>query len=128
MQLLAGDRPCCGRSSCVNQHKLLGDRYKQRGLAAEAADNVFHPLTYGDIDLSSVSRQHCAALDAQINEFGQCPQQLFTLPHPPRIHSSVSAAVMIQPGGDHSHAYLSLLAAMACVLQPVHPRARVRTV
>lgn len=61
--------------------------YKQKGAAAEAADNVFHHLTYEgaarDIDAIADPRER-AALEAQVNEFGQCPAQLFTEPHPPR--------------------------------------------
>jgi factor associated with neutral sphingomyelinase activation len=60
----------------------------QRGEAAAARDNLFHPLTYeggaaaagGDSGDASAR----AALEAQINEFGQTPRQLFTHPHPPR--------------------------------------------
>ena len=62
-------------------------RCKQRGEAAEQADNVFHPLTYeGAVNVDGlVSAQERAALESQINEFGQCPRQLFALPHPPRL-------------------------------------------
>jgi hypothetical protein len=51
-------------------------RYKQKGKAAEEADNVFHHLTYeGAVDLESMTnKQHRAALESQINEFGQCPR------------------------------------------------------
>eukprot|EP00250_Pteridium_aquilinum_P011894 c20373_g1_i2 orf=431-2884(-) len=61
--------------------------FKQRGEAALAADNVFHYLTYeGSVDLETIVDpvQH-ASLEAQINEFGQAPQQLFTRPHPERF-------------------------------------------
>ncbi|GFR43449.1 hypothetical protein Agub_g4532, partial [Astrephomene gubernaculifera] len=61
--------------------------YKQRGPAAEAADNVFFHLTYeGAVDVASVtSPVDLKALETQINEFGQTPKQLFTTPHPPRL-------------------------------------------
>ncbi|KAL3135309.1 hypothetical protein ABBQ32_007505 [Trebouxia sp. C0010 RCD-2024] len=61
--------------------------YKQRGKAAEEADNVFHHLTYeGAVDVDNmVDKQQRAALESQINEFGQCPRQLFIEPHPPRL-------------------------------------------
>ena len=51
-------------------------RYKQRGKAAEEADNVFHHLTYeGAVDVEGmVDKQQRAALESQINEFGQCPR------------------------------------------------------
>ncbi|KAL4472641.1 hypothetical protein ABPG74_018590 [Tetrahymena malaccensis] len=60
--------------------------YKQRGQHSIDADNVFHHLTYeGMVDLDAIQdpieRQ---ALRCQINEFGQCPKQLFKIPHTPR--------------------------------------------
>jgi len=53
-------------------------RYKQKGKAAEEADNVFHHLTYeGAVDIESMTnKQHRAALESQINEFGQCPRYM----------------------------------------------------
>ena len=62
-------------------------RYKQSGTEALAADNVFHHLTYeGAVDVESITNAHeRMALEAQINEFGQCPRVLFANPHPPRI-------------------------------------------
>ena len=61
--------------------------YKQRGKAAEKADNVFRFLTYeGAIDVEAVvDAEERAALEMQINEFGQCPRQLFLQPHPKRL-------------------------------------------
>ncbi|KAH6554872.1 hypothetical protein KP509_1Z300400 [Ceratopteris richardii] len=61
--------------------------FKQRGEAALSADNVFHHLTYeGSVDLDAiVDPIQRASLEAQINEFGQAPQQLFREPHPPRL-------------------------------------------
>jgi factor associated with neutral sphingomyelinase activation len=46
---------------------------KQRGAAAEAADNLFHPLTYSDeIGIKTVSGIHDRrAVEIQIGEFGQ---------------------------------------------------------
>lgn len=59
---------------------------RQRGKPAEEAINVFFYLTYEDnVDLSGVTDPHEAArLKAQINNFGQMPEQLFQQPHPPR--------------------------------------------
>lgn len=61
--------------------------YKQRGEAAIAANNVFHPLTYeGAVDLDKIhdpKKKH--ALLVQINEFGQTPKQIFFKPHPKRL-------------------------------------------
>lgn len=72
--------------------------YKQKGAAAEEADNVFYYLTYeGAVDISKVT--HAAelkALETQINEFGQTPQQLFHSPHPPRlVHPPPPSADMV---------------------------------
>lgn len=59
---------------------------KQRGAAAEAAHNVFYFLTYeGAVDIDAIADPvERAAVEAQIALFGQCPSQLFTVPHPPR--------------------------------------------
>ncbi|XP_024520106.1 protein FAN isoform X1 [Selaginella moellendorffii] len=67
--------------------------YKQQGEAALAADNVFHYLTYeGAVDLDKIEDPfERMSFEAQINEFGQAPQQLFTGPHPSR--SAVETSV-----------------------------------
>jgi hypothetical protein len=55
--------------------------YKQRGQAAIEAMNVYHRLTYSDdYDFDSFGPD---VIDT-INQFGQCPTQLFTVPHEPR--------------------------------------------
>jgi len=58
----------------------------QRGEAAVARDNVFHPATYeGAVDADAASDPaQSAALEEQIREFGQTPRQLFKQPHPQR--------------------------------------------
>lgn len=62
---------------------------KQRGPAAERADNVFHYLTYeGGANMPGLEGQSKAAIEQQISEFGQTPVQLFNTPHPPRAASS----------------------------------------
>lgn len=75
-------------------------RYKQRGQAAEAADNVFHHLTYeGAVDVEHMTDKHQrAALESQINEFGQCPRQDFgILQHKiPSWHRPVCAVSCLQ--------------------------------
>eukprot|EP00850_Spirogloea_muscicola_P023432 SM000356S13436 [mRNA] locus=s356:70327:76269:+ [translate_table: standard] len=60
--------------------------YKQRGEAAEAADNLFHPLTYeGSVCFDTIKDPvQRASRETQVNEFGQTPQQLFAEPHPLR--------------------------------------------
>jgi hypothetical protein len=59
--------------------------FKQQGPAAVEAANVFFHLTYGNIDLNSITDpQTKAAMLAQIEHFGQTPMQLFTAPHPRR--------------------------------------------
>ncbi|XP_029048246.1 protein FAN-like isoform X1 [Osmia bicornis bicornis] len=60
--------------------------YKQRGVEADKADNVFFHLCYeGAVDLDTIrdiNDRH--GLEIQIMEFGQIPKQIFTLPHPKR--------------------------------------------
>jgi len=64
--------------------------YKQRGKAAIDAHNLFYYLTYeGAVDLEAISDPNKrAALESQINEFGQCPKQLFLSAHPKRNAST----------------------------------------
>ncbi|XP_012243808.1 protein FAN [Bombus impatiens] len=60
--------------------------YKQRGIEAEKANNVFFYLCYeGAVNLDTIkdiNDRH--GLEIQIMEFGQIPKQIFTLPHPKR--------------------------------------------
>ena len=51
--------------------------YKQRGMEAERADNLFYHLCYeGSVDLDTVaSLEERYALEVQIGEFGQVPKQ-----------------------------------------------------
>lgn len=67
--------------------------YKQRGVAALEADNVFHPLTYDDVSaaaLGSVEDEEVKeALRVQMREFGRTPLQLFTSPHPRQLRKEV---------------------------------------
>lgn len=75
-------------------------------MEADAADNVFHQLTYeGTVDLEGIADpRERRALESQINEFGQCPRQLFVAAHPPRLESPPHK--MGDPGcksGDDSH-------------------------
>lgn len=60
--------------------------YKQRGEAAAEAQNLFHPLTYEDAveDWDTLEPRDRAAIETQIDEFGQTPTQLFQAPHPSR--------------------------------------------
>jgi len=60
--------------------------YKQRGEEAIKADNLFYYLTYeGAVDIESITDPvKRAAIEVQINEFGQTPKQLFKIPHPRR--------------------------------------------
>eukprot|EP01018_Ginkgo_biloba_P005607 Gb_23656 [translate_table: standard] len=81
--------------------------FKQRGTAALAADNLFHFLSYeGTIDLEKIDDPiERAGLEAQINEFGQVPQQLFMEPHPTRflceteVGAALSSSMQIDFGG-----------------------------
>lgn len=58
----------------------------QCGEAAIEADNVFYYLSYeGAVEIESVEDPiERKGLEAQINEFGQTPKQIFKHPHPPR--------------------------------------------
>jgi factor associated with neutral sphingomyelinase activation len=78
--------------------------YQQTGDEALKAKNVFHPLTYegkfvilvfvlshvkftlaGAIDVDKITNPiEKASTIAQIDNFGQTPKKLFSLPHPPR--------------------------------------------
>ena len=61
--------------------------FKQRGLHAEAAHNVFHYLSYeGAIDMSKITDElERKATESQIQNFGQTPSQLIVKePHPCR--------------------------------------------
>lgn len=60
--------------------------YKQRGEAAVENNNVFYYLTYeGAVDIEKeTDYRRRNALEIQIQEFGQTPKQLFTVPHPSR--------------------------------------------
>ena len=66
---------------------------------------MFHHATYGAV-LSRLpaSRREQAALEVQINEFGQCPRQIFRTPHPPRL----TCPEYPKPGA-HMRCYLSHL-------------------
>ncbi|XP_015607510.1 protein FAN [Cephus cinctus] len=67
--------------------------YKQKGIEAEKADNMFFHLCYeGAIDLDTIqdiNDRH--GLEVQIMEFGQIPKQVFTLRHPKRMVSGTSS-------------------------------------
>lgn len=51
----------------VSKFSLFCGRYKQRGARAVEANNVFHHLTYGDVDVAAIEDpQERAALEAQV--------------------------------------------------------------
>ncbi|KAJ3447433.1 beige/beach-related [Anaeramoeba flamelloides] len=60
--------------------------YKQRGEEAVKANNVFYYLTYEqNINLDQIDDPiFRKSIKSQIQNFGQCPIQLFTQPHPKR--------------------------------------------
>jgi len=64
---------------------IFGD--KQQGLKAEKAFNVFGHHTYENaIDLDAIEDEaEKNSILTMIEEFGQCPSQLFTKPHPKRF-------------------------------------------
>ena len=62
---------------------------------------MFHHLTYGSDAIGASagaggSARERAALEMQINEFGQCPRQIFRGPHAPRL---VCPPVQLPGGG-----------------------------
>lgn len=61
--------------------------YKQTGVEAEKAHNLFYYLTYeGSVDLDAVDDPlQRKAIETQISNFGQTPSQLFKKPHPQRL-------------------------------------------
>ena len=63
--------------------------FKQKGREAIEADNLFFHLTYenavSDEAVSRMDAVELQALETQVQEFGQCPAQLFSDPHPPRL-------------------------------------------
>eukprot|EP01094_Clydonella_sp_ATCC50884_P003772 TRINITY_DN1288_c0_g1_i1.p1 TRINITY_DN1288_c0_g1~~TRINITY_DN1288_c0_g1_i1.p1 ORF type:complete len:682 (-),score=102.69 TRINITY_DN1288_c0_g1_i1:215-2260(-) len=69
--------------------------HKQRGEAAVEADNLFYHTTYeGAVDIDSiVDPVERAGMESQINEFGQTPKQLLTMPHPPRNQHNAPTSV-----------------------------------
>lgn len=64
---------------------------KQQGEPALQANNVFHPLSYGhkakQMLQNAENEQERRSMQAHIEEFGQCPRQLFSEddPHPTRL-------------------------------------------
>lgn len=60
--------------------------YKQRGVEAANADNLFYYLTYeGAVDIDKIhDPMERSSIEMQIREFGQTPKQIFTRPHPKR--------------------------------------------
>ena len=68
--------------------------FKQRGVRAEKAFNIFHNLTYDDhanLSLESETEERrLKALKDQIREFGRTPSQLFCTPHPRRKVTYIS--------------------------------------
>jgi hypothetical protein len=69
--------------------------YKQQGHEAIKSDNLFYYLTYeGSVNLETVKDvRERAALEQQIQEFGQTPRQLFKAPHP--IRRDLSASIIV---------------------------------
>lgn len=59
---------------------------KQRGEDAVKANNLFNYMTYeGMVDFEQIIDPiEKMGVKCQINEFGQCPRQIFKIAHPPR--------------------------------------------
>jgi len=97
--------------------------YKQRGASADAADNVFHGMTYAGAtrDIAAAEPRERRVLEAQVNEFGQCPTQLFTEPHPPRRVSPPwsapgAAGQGIMGGADDAALSMTVVSTILAVL------------
>lgn len=65
---------------------------------------MFHHLTYeGAVDIESVADgRERLALEAQINEFGQCPRVLFPEPHPRRLVCPSTDTALQLAAGAHA--------------------------
>lgn len=72
--------------------------YKQQGLDAIDATNVFHYLSYpGSIDLEKIHDEHeKAVIISIIHNFGQTPLQIFRKKHPPKNEKSYKFNVNIK--------------------------------
>lgn len=112
--------------------------YKQRGAAADGADNVFHPSSFGDGDdahhrhakakaspplTGADAAAAAAAKAAHLAEFGVVPSQLFTSPHPLRFVAPPSP--WPQPGdtADGAAAATDVPSLIRLVLVRTRPRA-----
>mmetsp|Transcript_69344 Transcript_69344/g.219414 ORF Transcript_69344/g.219414 Transcript_69344/m.219414 type:complete len:385 (+) Transcript_69344:204-1358(+) len=90
---------------------------KQTGEAAVAADNVFHPYSYeGAVDFENITDpEELAAKEAQVNEFGQTPKQVFRAPHPPRLYTAPAWTREAMSRGPPESASASLLKVLLAV-------------
>ncbi|KAK3270029.1 hypothetical protein CYMTET_21557 [Cymbomonas tetramitiformis] len=97
--------------------------YKQRGDAADKADNIFHPLTYeGAVDINSIQDPgERAGLEMQINEFGQTPRQLFHKPHPVRHCSNQYSGVEQSSGNALAVALMQTIIAVTATSAGTSP-------
>uniref|UniRef100_A0A1A9X279 WD repeat and FYVE domain-containing protein 3 n=1 Tax=Glossina brevipalpis TaxID=37001 RepID=A0A1A9X279_9MUSC len=73
--------------------------YKQQGVAAIEAVNVFHHLFYeGNVDIYNIDDPlKKNATIGFINNFGQIPKQLFKKPHPAKKMSTSRHSTLIDP-------------------------------
>lgn len=75
--------------------------YKQQGVEAERAFNVYHPMTYpARADAATERLKDPAArasLALQVREFGQTPRQLFDRKHPGRVPTVHTGLIPEQP-------------------------------
>eukprot|EP00794_Sanderia_malayensis_P007276 gene7276-8087_t len=82
--------------------------FKQRGVEAEHAANVFYYLTYeGSVDLDSITDSVTKeAIEQQIRSFGQTPSQVLTTPHQTRDHLEQKSGEVKEP---HRSIFLTFL-------------------
>ena len=69
--------------------------YKQRGEEAIKANNLFHPVSYEDgRDFAGKDEMEIRMIQIQATEFGQCPNQLFSRPHPKKFSKGINEIFM----------------------------------
>lgn len=73
--------------------------FKQKGIEAQKAVNVFYYLTYeGAVDIDTITDPiERRATIAQISSFGQTPKQIFTKSHPKRINKKTIPLITDDP-------------------------------
>jgi len=91
--------------------------YKQDGIAAKNAVNVFHPATYFGVDVNAAKDPlKRRALQTMIETYGQTPRKLFSVPHVQRFSKT--------PASPLSDMMTSLPQAVENLMNPSNTRDR----